>query len=357
MTVKKHLKFKICLLGNPGVGKTSLIQKYVYDFFGDVYIRTMGTKVSRKLIKIGSDDEKETFEITIMIWDIMGQKILTDLHKTYFKFAKGALIVCDVTRKNTLYDSEEWVNNLYDITGKIPVMFIANKNDLKDKISFSEQDLQEIADKYDAPYLLSSAKTGENVNQAFYRLGKMMLDNALTAKPVKKETPNGEPVSPAESPATHPLLKNVAPGGCYLVKEEKPVKSFTILNKLIASGINGFCITRTHPTKVQNEFQLQNIPIKWLTSGKQEENTLSPELLPELKDAITDFIQKNPNSAILLEGIEYLIDQNDFQSVLKMIHLINDEIMKSDSIFILPLDPFILDKKELHKLSRGLVSI
>lgn len=358
MSDKVVLKFKVCLLGNPGVGKTSLIQKYVHDFFGDVYIRTMGTKVSRKVIKIENEKDNKTYEVGMMIWDIMGQKIQSVLHKTYFKFSKGALIVCDSTRKNTLLDTEDWVNNLFEVTENIPIVFLANKYDLKNEKTISDDDLKEIADKYNSPYFFTSAKTGENVNRAFHKLGKVMLENAMIAKEKKVEEkkvePAGIPVAQAVPGSNYEEVKS---GGSYLIKEEKPVKSFRIFNKMVSTGSKGFCITRTHPNMVQNTYQLEDVPMKWLTSGEPDENTLAPTLLSEVSTVITNYIQKNSNSVILLEGIEYLIDHNDFKSVLKLVHSINDAIMRSDSVFLITLDPYILDKKELHILSRDLIPI
>jgi len=358
MINKKQVKFKICLLGNPGVGKTSLIQKYVYDFFGDVYIRTMGTKVTRKVIKIESEDVDNNYEVSLMIWDIMGQKIQSVLHKNYFKFSKGALIACDVTRKNTILDCEDWVNNLYEVTEKIPVVFLANKVDLKDKICITDEELMDLAKKYDAPFYFTSAKTGENVNQAFYHLGRLMLDIAIRDTPLKKiETREMEPLQLKHSGSDIPEAPEIKPGGCYLIKEEKPVKSFKIFKQLLIDGNEGLCLTRTHPNMVRNHYDPGAVPIHWFTTGEQEDNTINPTQLSRISDIINDFIQQNPKSAIILEGVEFLIEQNNFKTVLNMIHTINDSIVRSNAIFLLPLDPFILEEKELHLIGRELLPI
>ena len=88
--------------------------------------------------------------------------------------------------------------------------------------------------------------------------------------------------------------------------------------------------------------------MRWLTSGEQEENTLLPNMLPNITDEIANFVKDNENSIILLEGIEYLIDQNDFKSILNMIYSINDSIMRSSSILIIPLDPYIQEYASRH---------
>ena len=316
MIDKKRIKFKISLLGDPGVGKTSLIQKYVFNFFGDVYIRTMGTKVSKKVVQIEPENEE------------------------------------------TPYDAEEWARNLLTETGNVPLVFLANKNDLKDKKVVTDAEIQGLAQKFDSPYYFTSAKTGENVNQSFYRLGKLMLEDAL----VKKVTAEAEKTlkKPMDAEATPMGLYeelNVRPGGSYLIKEEKPVKCFKIFNKLITGGIKGLCITRTHPNMVRTEYQVNGTSIRWLSSGAQDDNALQPTQLPELTNVISQHILGNPGSVIVLEGIEYLIDHNDFKEVLRTIHSINDEIMRSNSILIIPLDPYALEQRELHLLSRNLLSL
>ena len=113
MPKSKRIKIKICLLGDPAVGKTSLIQKFIYNFFGDTYMRTMGTKVSRKVVPFHDPETNIDYEIIMMIWDIMGQKFSTMPLDKYLKLSQGALIVCDITRKETFESLNEWRNTLF----------------------------------------------------------------------------------------------------------------------------------------------------------------------------------------------------------------------------------------------------
>ncbi len=101
----------------------------------------------------------------------MGEKSFLELLKDmYFYGAKGILTVCDVTRRDTLYGLPDWVDAVQKIAGEIPMYVLANKEDLKDQISFDEQELREVAEKYDSPYSYTSARTGENVQEAFQKL-------------------------------------------------------------------------------------------------------------------------------------------------------------------------------------------
>jgi small GTP-binding protein len=163
------MKVKICLVGEGAVGKTSLIRKYVLDEFDDRYISTLGAKITKKELMVESPDNGSEIRIDMTIWDIMGEKGFRELLKeAYFHGAQGVLAVCDVTRRNTLPDLESWISAIETVTGKIPIQFLANKADLKHQLTFTESELQEMSAKHKSPYIFTSAKTGENVDKAFF---------------------------------------------------------------------------------------------------------------------------------------------------------------------------------------------
>jgi small GTP-binding protein len=169
------LSKKICLLGNPAVGKTSLIRAFVYETFEDEYISTIGSKVSKKEVEFFDEESKRYFEISLIIWDIAGQQTFKHVKQAYYRGAKGAIVVADVTRVTTLQSIEDWVKSLTEVVGDVPLMILLNKTDLIDQIKFSLADVQDLAMKYKAKSLLSSAKTGKNVERAFLDLAKMMV--------------------------------------------------------------------------------------------------------------------------------------------------------------------------------------
>jgi small GTP-binding protein len=177
MIDNQEVKLKICLVGEGAVGKTSLIKRYVLDAFDGQYLTTIGTKISKKevTLKIPSDEEKH--DVTMLIWDIMGQKGFRELlQEAYFYGAQGIIAVCDITNKISLEDLEGWIDAAMRVTGKVPIMFLANKFDLKDDAQFSLDELKNFASKYDNSVVLtSSAKTGENVIKAFESLGSKIL--------------------------------------------------------------------------------------------------------------------------------------------------------------------------------------
>ncbi|MBE0518606.1 MAG: GTP-binding protein [Thermoplasmata archaeon] len=170
-------KLKICLVGDVGVGKTSMIRRYVLDVFDDKYIATIGTKVTKKEIEAKNAKTGETQKIVLLIWDIMGQPSFREvLREAYFYGAEGALAVCDLTSKESLGELRYWIKAMTSTTGEIPIVFLGNKYDLKDDVRIDSKDLEVFAMKHGAPALLTSAKTGYNVENAFATLVDMILN-------------------------------------------------------------------------------------------------------------------------------------------------------------------------------------
>lgn len=178
MTEEVNITMKICFLGDSSVGKTSLIRKYVYDSFDDSYLMTMGTKVSKKTITVDMPELDKKFNVTFMIWDIIGDIHFRGLlHHSYLHGAAGALLVCDVTRPETMESLSIWVESL-EIEGEedLPIIFMANKSDMTDQKKLSEEDIKKLADVYNSLFMLTSAKTGQNVEETFKILGKKMVE-------------------------------------------------------------------------------------------------------------------------------------------------------------------------------------
>jgi two-component system cell cycle response regulator len=141
----------------------------------------------------------------------------------------------------------------------------------------------------------------------------------------------------------------------YLIEESKPVIAFNIFNQEIRNERKGMCITRENPKRLRERFKWNNIPIIWLTNNNiEKERCIDPTNLSRLTIEIVNFIKETNNGIIILEGLEYLISQNSYQIILRFIQLINDKIMLSNGIVVIPLDPLILDERELHLLERDM---
>jgi small GTP-binding protein len=182
MPEKRYFRRKICLLGDAAVGKTSLIQRYVMDKFDDKYVVTLGTKVTMKDVVVEKPHEDEIVNLTLMIWDILGQREFKRLQASFYKGSNGTIVVADLTRKETLDNIHDWILALFNTAGKVPVLLLINKSDLSEQAAFTEDDIKKIAEKYNASYLFTSAKTGENVEKAFLNMSNMLLDAAQKGK-------------------------------------------------------------------------------------------------------------------------------------------------------------------------------
>ncbi|MCK5038313.1 MAG: GTP-binding protein [Thermoplasmata archaeon] len=164
---------KVCLVGDPEVGKTCLVRKFVIDKFDDSYIMTMGAKVMKKECK--AEIKGEEHDVNLMIWDVMGQKHFRIIESVAFEHVAGAMIVCDLTRKSTAENIGYWIEALTSISGDIPLIILANKNDLADEAEYGEELVAEIAAKYDASFYMTSALTGVGIEDAFAELARLSI--------------------------------------------------------------------------------------------------------------------------------------------------------------------------------------
>jgi len=184
-----NIKGKICLLGDNAVGKTSLIRRYVLDIFQDKYISTIGTKITKKSLILKHPKNKIRINMTLLIWDIMGDmsslpEIIHSYNKyapqqKYFENAKGAMVVCDITRQNTLNNISNWIKKFKEIAGDVPIVFLGNKADLQAISKIDMKDIEDVAEKNNCRFLFTSAKTGQNVEQAFSKISKLMAMSHL----------------------------------------------------------------------------------------------------------------------------------------------------------------------------------
>jgi small GTP-binding protein len=174
---EKPIKLKLCLIGESCVGKTSLIKRFVYDQFDDEYICTIGTKITKREFQLPNGGSNSGQDINLMIWDIIGHQGFRQLlQQAYFFGTHGLIAVCDTTRENTLSELRGWMEAVLSITNEIPTIFLGNKWDLEEYREVSESELKNFASDYkNAQVMLSSAKTGYNVDQAFKKLGERII--------------------------------------------------------------------------------------------------------------------------------------------------------------------------------------
>ena len=174
-TKKKHKEvlFKVVVIGQGRVGKTSLARRYCEGSFTTSYHTTLGLDLFSKSLTIG--DQK----IKLLIWDTGGQEKLGQLHSFWYRGATGGVIVFSLCEKNSFYNVEKWLDELkiYTTPG-IPTFLVGNKSDLKDQIKVSTVEAEEYAKKRGMEYFETSAKDGTNVEDVFKVLAKRIRENA-----------------------------------------------------------------------------------------------------------------------------------------------------------------------------------
>lgn len=174
-------KVKVCLVGEEGVGKTSLIRRFVLSQFEDRYVRTLGVVVYKRVVYVPIGGVTHTAILTV--WDVLGRADFAGLYQEAFLAnVSGVLAVCDLTRPETLDRLGRWLDIARGAAGDFAGVVLANKRDLRDHERIAEDDLLAFSELYRLPCLETSAKTGENVELAFGKLAEMALRRALAQR-------------------------------------------------------------------------------------------------------------------------------------------------------------------------------
>ncbi len=164
---------KVCLLGDFAVGKTSLVRRFIEGIFEDKYLSTIGVKVDRKTIQLQPDSQP--VDLTMLLWDLVGGEKFDRVISTYYRGAAGALLVCDLTRSETLKKLIQYSHDFRSVNPHTPLIIVGNKIDLIESQAAASEELAIIAAQCQAPWFVSSAKTGENVETLFQTIGQRLL--------------------------------------------------------------------------------------------------------------------------------------------------------------------------------------
>lgn len=156
---------KVVMLGAGGVGKTSLIRRYVQFTFSHDYLATIGSNFLIKRIIL--NEEKK---MSMQLWDLAGQESFRSIRSKYYLGASGGILVFDLTRQITFQDLEDWYTDFTQKVGKVPLLLLGNKCDLNDQIEVHQEDAETMAQKFGASYTKTSALDGTGVESAFLEL-------------------------------------------------------------------------------------------------------------------------------------------------------------------------------------------
>ena len=158
---------KVCLLGTSGVGKTSLVAKFVHSMFSEKYLTTVGVKIDKKTVRVGDT------EVMLMIWDLAGDDDFQRLQTSYLRGTSGFLLVADGTRAITLDQVIELRKRVESSMGAAPFLLALNKADLASQWEMNEGRIASLVNE-GWSVMKTSAKAGEQVEEAFTELARRM---------------------------------------------------------------------------------------------------------------------------------------------------------------------------------------
>ena len=172
---RNRYQFKACVIGDPAVGKTSLISKFTQSSFKEEYIRTIGAQFTTFEREIDGD------LIKLLIWDIAGQRDFDFLRPSFFNNSKAAVIVFSLEEnehgRNSFKNILNWHEDVQKHCGEIPVIVLGNKVDLIDEDGLDKSSIEKVMTQNNfVDYFITSAKTGQGVEKAFTKLIKLLHD-------------------------------------------------------------------------------------------------------------------------------------------------------------------------------------
>ena len=163
--------FKVLLLGNSDVGKSSILLRYVDSVWNETFVPTIGVDFKVKTVEIG--DKK----VKMQIWDTAGQERFRNVISTYFRGGNGLLLIYDITNKDSFKNLESWLIEIEkNASENILKILIGNKSDLEEDREISKEEGQAFANRNGMQFMETSAKMNTNVDEAFQALGKLMIE-------------------------------------------------------------------------------------------------------------------------------------------------------------------------------------
>ncbi|MBD3188107.1 GTP-binding protein [Candidatus Bathyarchaeota archaeon] len=168
---------KVIVVGDPGVGKTSIVLRYTNNAFKKTYVATMGVSLSEKLVQV----EDKTFEY--IIWDIAGQSKFERMRKHFYMGANMKILVFDITSKESFKNMKDWNADIGRfIKEPIPGVILANKHDKESSATVTRDEVEQLAAKLGMKCFYTSALSGKNIKEVFEYIGTLSLDRVSPGK-------------------------------------------------------------------------------------------------------------------------------------------------------------------------------
>ncbi|KAJ1531965.1 hypothetical protein ONE63_000602 [Megalurothrips usitatus] len=169
--------FKFLVIGSAGAGKSCLLHQFIESKFKDSSSHTIGVEFGSKIVKVGGKSVK------LQIWDTAGQERFRSVTRSYYRGAAGALLVYDITSRDSFNALSNWLRDARTLAGpNIVILLAGNKKDLDSKREVTFLEASKFAQENELIFLESSAKTGENVEESFLKCSKTILSKIETGE-------------------------------------------------------------------------------------------------------------------------------------------------------------------------------
>ncbi|XP_052127160.1 ras-related protein Rab-4B [Frankliniella occidentalis] len=169
--------FKFLVIGSAGAGKSCILHQFIESKFKDNSSHTIGVEFGSKIVKVGGKSVK------LQIWDTAGQERFRSVTRSYYRGAAGALLVYDITSRDSFNALSNWLRDARTLAGpNIVILLVGNKKDLDSKREVTFLEASKFAQENELIFLESSAKTGENIEESFLKCSKSILSKIETGE-------------------------------------------------------------------------------------------------------------------------------------------------------------------------------
>ncbi|MHA1219704.1 MAG: Rab family GTPase [Candidatus Heimdallarchaeaceae archaeon] len=314
--IKREFVFKVVLMGEGSVGKTSIRSQFMGVGFKSEYIKTIGADFASKAIILG--DNKVHFQI----WDLAGQAMYKHVRSSFYSGCKCGFLVCDLTSPETLEKLDQWVEEAVEHSGGFLKIFIilGNKHDLVDKIKVKQEDIDKLLEKIkkmkgiDSAYLQTSALTGENISEAFNIMGKMFLEKeGFPRNGARTEGEELSENSPPFSVKPLPMPPKIETDEPKKEHMNQLFSTLTMLNEKITSLSEIMTALEERMLVVETKrFQIDNTNQE-INSLKEKIESIDKEMLTVV-DSTEAYSQPKDDASIDLDLMVPLPPMEDFDS-------------------------------------------
>ena len=203
--------FKAIIVGDGGCGKTAVVVRFSKGFFKEKYKLTIGVEFAVKNLTLNNNVVK------LQIWDTGGQERFQYVRPLYYKGAMGCIILFDLTNRASFEHIPKWIEEVEKEAGKIPMLLVGNKLDLKDQRQVPREEAEQMADELGMKYIESSAKTGNGVRDVFGALAYLMMGEDIPPEFLEEGdssayTPTEEPKKQKSIPPPPPPARSLIGG-------------------------------------------------------------------------------------------------------------------------------------------------